>query len=860
MDGDDSPIHGDGSALPVAATRSGAVRYGATMLRRFGWFYYVSGLGTLLKRLNLKEHSVDPIRDAAERGPLVYVLLSRSSLDHLALNAVLNRRRLPLSVWADGVTAFFWQPVVDAWRDVGRRVRALFSTGPAPDPIASGWLTETVRNGIPVTLFVDSRDGGDVSDAFQAVIDAQANASGPIQLVPLVVVWSRAPQSSNVSLARQWFAGSRERPSALSRLWAVALGRGDAFVQAGEPVDLPALMDRIPPERQARALRTVLRRYLRRESHAVRGPTLLPHRVMRRLVLDDPPMRALAAREAERTGRSIDSVRREMERTFDTIAANFRWWTIQLMNAVLRPLWTRVFNGVDVPEADMDRIRTAIRDGSAVLVPSHKSHFDYLLLSWVLYNHDLIVPHVVAGINLKIPGVAFFLRRAGGFFIERSFHDSRIFPAVFARYLRELIRQGYPVEFFIEGGRTRSGKLLSPKLGVLEMVVDAAGARRTGTQVTLLPIALAYERVAEEATYARELGGADKAPESIGQVVKATRVFGQRFGRLYMRVGEPIELGAIHDAGWPDVTGPERRCALQQIGERIIHRIGHRTVVMPSSLVALALLADNQRGVRQSVLLDRVERFRALLVRAGAEESASMTMPSRTLRLALGRFDSEGLVSDLDGPDGDRIWVPQTPKRITLEFYKNQVIHWFAAMGLMTLAIRTLPDGPFRLTEVLPAFQDAVHTLRREYILDPDRTVLEHAEHALSELVFTGALTEQDGAWSVDAVERIGEVYALFRSVAEAWWVVLTQAHEHAGKNAKDLAKALQSNREAWLLDGTITRPESLSLVTLQNAIRGFTDAGVLRGDPRISLSVDPDLARSRARDLAGWTAPVDRR
>lgn len=840
------------SGVPVAATRAGAVRFGAYMLRRFGWFYYLSGMGWILRRVQLKEHSALRIREAAEEGPVVYVLLSRSSLDHLALNAALNRRRLPLSVWADGVTAFFWQPVFEAWRDVGRRVRALFRSGRAPDPVGSGWLQQTVAGGAPVTLFVEPGRAADTLGAFQAVIDAQQASERPVHLVPVMAVWNRAPDQANADPVRRWFDGSRERPSAFQRLRTALFGRGDTFVQAGEPVFLPELIERVPPERQARALRVLLRRYLKREAHAVRGPHLLPRKVMKRLVLDDPPMRQLAQREAQATGQSVARVERKLEKHFDSIAADFRWWVIRLMDILLRPLWTRVFRGVDVPDEDMERIRSAIRDGSAILVPSHKSHFDYLLLSWVLYNHDLIVPHVVAGINLAIPGVAFFLRRAGGFFIQRNFRGDRLFPAVFRRYLRELIRQGYPVEFFIEGGRTRSGKLLPPKLGVLEMVIEAAAVRGHHREVTLLPIALAYERVAEEAAYARELGGAEKKPESIGQVVKATKVFGQRYGRLYLRVGEPIDAGALADDGWMERPEAEQRDTLQRVGERIIYRIGARTVVLPSSLVALGLLAQNKRGVRHGELMARVERLRAWLERAGAEEAASLDLASRALRLALNRFHDEKLIDDLPGEE--RVWVIDPERRITLEFYKNQVLHWFAPAGLLTLALRTLPAGPVSRDDLLPPFCDALWTLRREFILDPDTPASDLLQQALDELVAYGALhCDDSGQYDVEDVQRIGEIYALFRNFAEAYLLVLRRSRDVSGRSGRDLAKALQTRRDEWTVRGDITRPESLSLVTLENAVRAFYDEGTLTGELRTSLSPDPARTSQREEALRKW-------
>src|SRR6185436_20181715 len=113
--------------------------------------------------------------------------------------------------------------------------------------------------------------------------------------------------------------------------------------------------------------------------------------------------------------------------------------------------WTRVFSGVDAEDSDIATLRSALRDGSCVLVPCHKSHFDYVLMSWVMYDHDMVVPHVVAGMNLAIWPISILLRGAGGFFVRRSFQGDRVFPAVFARYVRELVLREYPVEFFPEG-------------------------------------------------------------------------------------------------------------------------------------------------------------------------------------------------------------------------------------------------------------------------------------------------------------------------------------------------------------------------------------------------------------------------
>ncbi len=848
------------SALPVAASRSEAVRYGAYMLRRFGWFYHLLGLGRLLGRLRMEDHSVERVRSAAERGPIVYVLLERSALDHLALNTVLNKRRLPLSVWANGVTAFTWQPVVEAWADVGRRVRALWDRGLAPDPIASGWLARTVASGVPVVVCLE--EGGrwirkPAADPLPALLEAQAATDRPIQLLPVMVAWYMAPNHRAGGL-RTFIRGARVT-GLLSRVRALLFRGDEAFVQIGDPVDLQQLVARVDEARRPKALRTLLRRYLRRESRLIRGPELLPYNDLKRVVLDNPPMRALAAQEASASGRSVEQVRQEMERVYKRIAAHFRYGVVMMIRSLLRPLWTRVFAGVDVGERDIERIRAAMRDGSIVLVPSHKSHFDYVLLSWVFHSNDLIVPHIVTGENLAIWPMSVLMRSAGAFFIKRSFTGDRIFPAVFARYLRELLRLGYPVEFFIEGGRTRSGKLLPPRLGVLGMVLDAAAVRPTGHEVTLLPVSFAYEQVAEAGVYARELAGEKKKPENLAQVVRAGRVFGNRYGRAYVRVGEPVRASSLVDAdaelpGWEDRSQADRKELLQTAGERILHRIGRATVVLPTSLVALAVLGHHRRGLKHSELLERCERMRALLRFCEAEEAASLELYSQAIAQALARLHRGKLLESFDG-DGERVWAVPPDKRITLEFYKNQVLHYFAPAGYVALALRGRPDGPFTIEDLRGPFADLVWLLRREFILDPDRPATAQLHEAIGTLEVHGALSRvpdtEEPTWQVADPVRIGEIYSLFRNFVESYALVLRHVARFTASAAtlRDLAAALQAERETWIATGEITRPEALSMETLDNALRAFEEDGVLIRDDR-GVVVDVEQQQTRLQTL----------
>lgn len=844
---DQAPRDGD-----LGSLRAEADQLGAAMIRRFGWFHWLLGLRRALRHVRFDDASAERVRRATQSGPIVYVALRSSNLDHLAMNHVLNSRLLPLSLWANGVTQFFWQPVVQAWGGLFQRIGDRLTGQRPPDPLSSDWLTRALRLRQPVTLFLEPPSGPwrqlvrRWSDPLPALLRAQEQLDEPIQVLPVVVIWQRG-LGRDVHPAVRLVLSDPDRPWGITRLSKLVLYPSDSTVVVGDPVDLATFLERVPePERRRRTLYVLLRRFLRREGQVVRGPRLPSPTAFRSLVLDNPPMRALQAEEAARTGQSPERVRRRMEREYKRIAAHMRWWIIRVLDVLLRPLWTRVYSGVDAPDEDIERIRQAIREGAAIALPSHKSHFDYLLLAWVFYQHKLTLPHVVAGMNLALPVVAFFLRSAGGFFLERTFKGKTLHPPIFARYLRELIHQGAPIELYIEGGRTRSGKLLPPKVGVLEMILDAAALRPSGKEVTLLPIALAYEQVAEQGAYVRELGGQSKRKEDLGQVAKASSVLRRRLGRVYLRVGPPLHLGPVVDGtpdrpSWLRRSAEERKRQLDHIGHKVMFEVGQRTVLLPTTLVALALLSHHRRGIKQAVLLDRTLRFRALIARHDIPEAASLARFEEAMKLSLSRLADQRVIEHFEH-QGERIWAVRVERRLELDFAKNQGLHPLVSAGLVACALRGLGEGALReaLVEDIAWLR---HLWRREFILDPDRSATDLAAQGLEDLEAHGAIehAKADRVTIADRA-RIGEIYGLFRPFLESYLAVATTASELDGARMgrKEWVNALQKRSEPLLAAGTITRPEALSLVTLENAIKIYLSDGALLLDEREHLASRP--------------------
>jgi glycerol-3-phosphate O-acyltransferase len=837
-------------AAPSAPARA----YHAGMLEDFGPAWRLLGLPFFFRNLRMEENAAARLRAAADRGPVVYALHSRSIIDWLALNHVLRAHGLPLPVYTNGVDATPWMPLGRMWRSLASRLRG---RRPA-DPMASGWLAETVASGQPMCVFVVPprenvlRTAADL-DALPALLDAQALTSRPIQVVPMVVVWNRRPEPARTEVGR-FVLGTEDHPGVLGKLLALANGQasGDAVVQPGEPIPLDEWSERYAsetPARRLKSLRLVLRRYLYREAQVVRGPRSRPYGWVRKQVLESREVRELIAREAVAAGLPADRIARKVTRTLDHVAARFSFTVVRFAAFLCRLIWNRIYSGIDVRPADLDRIRDAMRAGTPVLVPCHRSHLDYLLISSLLYEHDVVIPHVVAGENLSFWPVGVFMRRCGAFFVRRSFSGERIFPTVFARYLRELMRMEVPIEFFIEGGRSRTGKLLPPKLGVLGMLMDAAAEARDGREVTFLPIYIGYEQIAEERAYARELSGARKEKEDVRQVVKATGVLRNRYGKVYLRVGTPLRASDVF-AGrrWQDLGKAHRNELLMATGERLLHRINEQAVALPTALVALAVLAHPRRGLRHEDLRARVDRLRAFLAAADVKEGLGMEHLDGIVEEAVGRFIDGRMVQTVEADHG-RVYTIVAEKRVTLEYYKNSLMHAFAPAAYLAAAVRAVGPDPAAVARL---FRLQQFLLRYEFVLDPDADTDALEARAARALEAYGALRNAEGVLEVADPERLDEIANLSANFLESYLLVLRAAREASGPIArKDLPRrALALGKTLLAADEVITRPEALNLSNLENAVRAFADDGVLQEEAGAGLLADPEQVDGYAAEL----------
>ncbi|PLN59432.1 glycerol-3-phosphate 1-O-acyltransferase, partial [Klebsiella pneumoniae] len=441
----------------------------------------------------------------------------------------------------------------------------------------------------------------------------------------------------------------------------------------------------------AQKLARVARMHFARQRLAAVGPRLPARQDLFNKLLASKAIARAVEDEARSKKISHEKAQQNAIALMEEIAANFSYEMIRLTDRILGFTWNRLYQGINVHNAE--RVRQLAHDGHEIVyVPCHRSHMDYLLLSYVLYHQGLVPPHIAAGINLNFWPAGPIFRRLGAFFIRRTFKGNKLYSTVFREYLGELFSRGYSVEYFVEGGRSRTGRLLDPKTGTLSMTIQAM--LRGGTRpITLVPIYIGYEHVMEVGTYAKELRGATKEKESLPQMVRGLSKL-RNLGQGYVNFGEPLPLMTYlnqHVPDWREAIDPIEAVrpswltpTVNSIAADLMVRINNAGAANAMNLCCTALLASRQRSLTREQLTQQLECYLALL--RNVPYSPDATAPSASASelidhaLQMNKFEVE------KDTIGDIIILPRE-QAVLMTYYRNNIAHMLVMPSLLAALV-----------------------------------------------------------------------------------------------------------------------------------------------------------------------------
>jgi glycerol-3-phosphate O-acyltransferase len=395
--------------------------------------------------------------------------------------------------------------------------------------------------------------------------------------------------------------------------------------------------------------------------------------------------RAGLARRARRRAVLLTARQYAME-----IAANYSQPFVTFMASILRRLWTRLYDGVEIEHVDKLQ---EVGDGAEIIyVPCHRSHMDYLLLSYVIYHKGFAVPHVAAGLNLNMPVIGRYLRKGGAFFLRRSFKGQALYAAVFTKYLGFMMARGHPLEYFVEGGRSRTGRLLSPRTGMLSMTVRSY-LKDPKRPVVFMPVYFGYERIVEGRTYIGELSGRPKEKESILGLIKSLSVLRSKFGKVHVNLGEPIVLDELLDAYHPEWRGTPPSAAqesasppgwiaelIDDLAFRVVSGINAAAAVTPINLVSMAVLATPRQALLEADLKRQLDLYQRLL--RDAPYGPLVTFTADSAEQMTRYAESMGMLERQAHPLGD-IMRMTAERAVLATYYRNNILHLFAMPSLL---------------------------------------------------------------------------------------------------------------------------------------------------------------------------------
>jgi len=760
-------------------------------------------------------------------------------------------------------------PVTDGprWPDVAPSPRLVFlvdASSRLERRLIERWIEHarpaaTAKDAVEVIAIPSSRRGR--RRPVGSELEAALAISGDPLMCPLRVIW-RGPLRDGRRTTSAWsllMLGDPRDPNWLRQAWVLRRSPDRCVIVAAEPATASELRERWiassgPESAETAGFAEFVTQQatlaLERAERSIRGARYKVPRLVHEQILRRPAFRGGLARIATqqrsegKSDASVTALASEAMRDLKEIAATHSPFVIDLLISAIRWLYTRGYDEELVYDAEKIKGIAALEERfPVVFLPTHKHNLDHLVLQYTLHEHGLPPNHTAGGINMNFFPVGQLVRRGGVFFIRRSFRDDPVYKHTLSHYIDYLIEKRFPLEWYIEGGRSRSGKLLPPRFGLLANVVDAY-RRGKSDDVYFVPVSIAYDQIQGLGSYVEEQKGGAKQDESFSWALGVIRQLNRRYGKIHLAFGEPLslreQLGANESEPTPSGDGAGSRAGrfdLEKLAFEVSVRINRVTPITPTSLVTLALLGTTGQALtvgetRQSVanLLENV-RLRKLPTTADFDhlendEGVAFTLNALVENDVVTRFD-EGL---------EPVYGIGEDQQLSAAYYRNTIVHFFVGGAIAELAMLHAIQGDRR--EVLSRFWEEVMRLRdllkfefffaeKEAFRDEIRDLLELNHRKWEQRIDTFELDPEE------MVRRMRPFlsHRVLRPFLESYRVVadqLTTIPPNVEFDEKRFLKDCLGLGKQYSLQKRIHAADSISKVLFQSALKLAANRGLL--------------------------------
>ncbi|MFT7131192.1 MAG: glycerol-3-phosphate O-acyltransferase [Gammaproteobacteria bacterium] len=660
------------------------------------------------------------------------------------------------------------------------------------------------------------------------------------QLIPATLIWGRTPTKEKNNASVGTLLADQESPSWIGKLFIVLFVGRKTLVRFSEALSFRVLVDQHHSDDvTARKLIRVARFHFHRQKIAATGPRLMHRQQMFTSMLASPAIKRLIEDEVKKGSDSEAQIKKNALAIMDEIAGDYRDSMILFFERILRWLWNRLYNGIEIGNAKV--LRELARDGHEIIyVPCHRSHMDYLLLTYVIFHEGLVTPRIAAGINLSFWPAGPLFRRAGAFFIRRSFGGNRLYSTIFREYLSLLFERGYSVKYYTEGGRSRTGRLLAPKTGMLTMTIQSL-LRGIDRPLTLVPVYIGYEHVMEVGTYHKELSGSQKKKESIIGVLKAIKNL-RNYGKGYVNFGQPININQFLNTQAPDWKShvnpidPQKPIWLTPtvnlLANEVMTSVNKSAALNGVALVALILLSTENKALSKGDLEEQLEFF--LMIQRRAPYSKLLTVPTESGADLLAQVIALGKVTIEIDSFGDMISL--SPSAILeMRYYRNNILHAYILPGLICRIL----DRSVKVShqDLIHQLQTLISLIKTDLFLWQSPDIVERqADEVLQALATTNIVKQSKAAfWSLTDNKRFRSNVRIMgecmNETMQRFAIICNLVSRLAPVKKEELETNIVAIAKRLLVLNNINAPEFIDKKAQANLVTAIKDQGYLRSD-----------------------------
>lgn len=568
----------------------------------------------------------------------------------------------------------------------------------------------------------------------------------------------------------------------------------------------------------------------------------------------------------------------------DEMAHNLRGGAIRGLAFFLMKVLKQLYQRIYVNEEGIEKVRSLIHEYPILLMPTHRSYMDFLLMSYVFYHYDLPLPVIAAAMDFM--GMKFFgwlLRNCGAFYIRRSFGDDQLYWAVFTEYVQTQICNGdSPIEFYVEGTRSRTSKTYTPKFGMLSAALEPYFKSQI-PDIMVIPVSVSYDRVLEESLYAYELLGVPKPKESTSGLLKARKILEEDFGNVHIYFGEPVSIRKFSD-GRVDRSkhslAPRYIVSLTQEEQDLIRMLGHHVVMVhqhnmvisPWAMVA-AVLMQSQQGVTVRELVREVDWVKRLASNLGAYIDWPVNESAETIiRASLALHPNIVAVTQDDVVQLLQVEPPMVQgaaakqqvqhytvmqnaaQHIMLSLYRNNIIHVFVRPAMVALSVNSCRQDYLSLDDLYQKYAFLERLLCRDFVFVPGNTKKDF-DHTFATLAHIGAVVVEAGAVSIQKSTNKTTAFLsqMFEPFLVGYWLMcqfllssrMQVSAKPLARTQKSLTREMQALCARLLQEETIHHHEVLSLDMANNCLHALYHLGGVSKEKRDGVAyMYPNVAR----------------